>query len=401
MKNLKQITKTACIAFIMLCSFKPMSAHINVSYLGGTYNVCAGEAIGIYVNNCPSGWFVPNGSAYWTSWTGSYSIQSYSTDGVAFTVNSGTVTVVEQVYDPYDATFYPATLTFNCYTTSVSGTTDFCSTSNETYTASSTEGGLLSAYAWSVTTGTNSVPSFLSGSSTTSTINTTTTGTGTGTITVTANGCPSGSASNVGTLSVTSYPNPGTPGGTLTFTREASSCYYYATIPAVTSAEEYKWSINGGSTFFATTAVPNDGTTDQEFQCNYSYNIYVEVDNPCGSTNYQWNSQSPGSCPGGCTYVIKEGNLSNKLGDEAINEYKVYPNPASSEMTVEYTNPSDNSALCLSLYDILGHKLVNWNLPASESRVTENTSALPAGIYFYVINSGDNILTRGKLMIQK
>jgi hypothetical protein len=79
-----------------------------------------------------------------------------------------------------------------------------------------------------------------------------------------------------------------------------------------------------------------------------------------------------------------------------------YPNPF---------NPTTNFGfrlaglefVSLRVYDILGHEVavvVNEVLPPGEYRVQWNASALPSGVYFYTLHSGDFLETK-RLMLLK
>ncbi|HTB07152.1 MAG TPA: T9SS type A sorting domain-containing protein [Bacteroidia bacterium] len=420
MKNFKQILRNASMAFgiFILCNNGHAAVIVSNGY---TYYMCAGSTV-TFECDAPSGDFIAaNGSGYSTAWSwggtacsqipqtiNGYTISSFSAISACSSAN----------YTAYQATVTPnvtnsmsVTVSFlNCssgtsdgsitftivpYYTSISGTTDFCHTSNETYTCTTTVPGVgANGYTWSI-------PSFLSGTSTTNTDATTTTGTGSGTISVTvsSSGCPTGSASMTNSLALNSYPSPGTPGGTLVYQEEGNTCYYNANIPSVTGAEYYQWSPNSSFSTFYCAETTSPTTTGSPFYEDTHYDIYVRVLNSCGTGTYH---EYMGTTPtkDGCIQ-IREDKADDRKSVLEQTVYKVYPNPASSKLTIEYPVSSDNSELTLSVYDMLGQKVVTWNLPASTNIMTEDTSGFPVGLYVYVISSGNEILERGKILIQR
>jgi hypothetical protein len=424
MKNLKQIIRRGALAFALLTLCHGASAQVTVSN-NGNYHICDGSTLEFEVYP-GSGYYVDGsgtGSGWW-QWGSSsntctsppctysgYTISSITTDltnqpnggYVLATVTANTLTPITVTVDVYayssnSHAFY-ITFTITPNTTSVIGATTFCHNTNETYTASTTVSGVgTNSYVWSTTTGT---PSFLSGSSTTNTDATTTTGSGTGTISVTVSGsCPSGSASNVGNLSVTSDAAvPSSPSGALSMRQTGNSCQFDAYISAVTGATGYLWSLSSSmSPLIATTTSPNTNP-DGLFDYSTNYDIYVEATNGCGpsSSPTHWNHTTPGK-PAGCQAVMQQSDGFGKLSDG----YKVYPNPANNKVTIEnIVNDENSGVLNINVYDMVGHKVSNWNLRANEKSVSEDISLLPVGLYLYTISSGNDIVSRGKLMIQR
>ncbi len=73
----------------------------------------------------------------------------------------------------------------------------------------------------------------------------------------------------------------------------------------------------------------------------------------------------------------------------------VYPNPASSEINLNFQNTNG----FIELYDITGRKMMSAGLTKGENKL--NISAFNAGVYFYKINSRDGVnLKTGKLIIE-
>jgi hypothetical protein len=417
MKNLKQKIKNACLALSMLLLCNSIYAQVMVTS-GQNYKQCQGQSL-YYEVTPTSNYYVPDEPSWqWGSSSNTCNTTSCTFNG--YTVNNwmqntacGNNNVIEvevtcnstlpiavtvlQYECGYNTLGTNITFTITPYTTTVTGTADFCHTSNETYTCVTNESVGTNAYTWSTGTGGSGTPSFLSGTSTTNTDATTTIGSGTGNISVTVSGsgsCPTGSASNTGALALTSHSGaPVQPSGGLTMRQTGNSCQFDAHISAVTGATSYIWSL---SPTMSPTILSNGITTYPygDFDYSTTYDVYVEASNSCGtSAANHWNPTTPGK-PAGCQMSpIKPG--------EPIEGYKVYPNPANNQVTIEYPANNSGSDMTLLLYDMVGHKIANWILPSSETKINENTSALPTGMYMYIINSGDNVVMKGKVLIQR
>jgi hypothetical protein len=72
-----------------------------------------------------------------------------------------------------------------------------------------------------------------------------------------------------------------------------------------------------------------------------------------------------------------------------------YPNPASSQVTVEYNLPPGTPGKHLSLYNAYGQVLRDLLLPGRSGKVHIDVSGLPEGVYFYGVMG----VKSGKLMI--
>lgn len=80
----------------------------------------------------------------------------------------------------------------------------------------------------------------------------------------------------------------------------------------------------------------------------------------------------------------------------------VFPNPFSDRTTIKYTVESANN-IKLMIYNSLGQKikeLVNEYKPAGNYEAVLNSNSLSSGIYYYILQSGNNIQS-GKLVMIK
>jgi hypothetical protein len=79
----------------------------------------------------------------------------------------------------------------------------------------------------------------------------------------------------------------------------------------------------------------------------------------------------------------------------------VYPNPVQDFAYIEYRLHNENAKAKLTIHNILGKPMDEFELPASETRVKLQTEEYTSGIYFYTLYLDNNgVLTR-KLIIRK
>ena len=96
----------------------------------------------------------------------------------------------------------------------------------------------------------------------------------------------------------------------------------------------------------------------------------------------------------GCDSIVS--NVQSEKGTKL--NCKVYPNPTSGELTIEYENPLKEIGT-FKLYDFMGKPLLSIDLsPNSRSQKLE-LSNHPSGIYFYKIESNNVIIDSGKLVV--
>lgn len=82
-------------------------------------------------------------------------------------------------------------------------------------------------------------------------------------------------------------------------------------------------------------------------------------------------------------------------------EYRIYPNPVNSLLTVEYPVETDLEELVyLRLYSIHGQELLNLQLTGNGKQEIDLT-AVSEGIYFLTIQQDDNLLYQDKLIVIK
>jgi hypothetical protein len=77
----------------------------------------------------------------------------------------------------------------------------------------------------------------------------------------------------------------------------------------------------------------------------------------------------------------------------------VYPNPATTEITVAFNINSKEKATFV-IYDLLGKKRIITTLYGSLNKAKVNVSALETGIYLYSLIKQDKTTFTGKLIIE-
>lgn len=124
------------------------------------------------------------------------------------------------------------------------------------------------------------------------------------------------------------------------------------------------------------------------------------VDQNCNATFVKaWEGGGDiGPRPGfkNCDITHKELNVGHANG--VTKSVKVFPNPASDLITIEYSDDNTYNTV-FTLTDITGHTIKQVTLNSDRSKV--NAVDVPAGVYFYKIKSATITLDSGKLLIVK
>ena len=81
-----------------------------------------------------------------------------------------------------------------------------------------------------------------------------------------------------------------------------------------------------------------------------------------------------------------------------VNDLKVYPNPATEYILLEYL-PKSNKATW-ELYDALGRKVMEKQLMKADRHRFILNKNLSSGLYFWVVKNGSELVGSGKLMVK-
>lgn len=78
-----------------------------------------------------------------------------------------------------------------------------------------------------------------------------------------------------------------------------------------------------------------------------------------------------------------------------------FPNPANNSITFKLVNAEPKSNCTISLFDIRGEILLNFNLNESEEKKTISLENYSSGVYFYKVEDKEKVLQTNKLIIIK
>jgi hypothetical protein len=83
------------------------------------------------------------------------------------------------------------------------------------------------------------------------------------------------------------------------------------------------------------------------------------------------------------------------------NKFSLFPNPASNSLTIQYSLDNNIQSADIEIFDEFGNKILTWQLPTSQTMLTENIANLTTGFYLYSIIAENKVLHRGKLIIAR
>jgi hypothetical protein len=159
---------------------------------------------------------------------------------------------------------------------------------------------------------------------------------------------------------------------------DAITCYSPGTFVSPVS-----YDIAAGAT--ATPAIVphmNPGTCTGSYQVRLTlYNVNAVSDSASVLINYTVT-----------TGIEENANLNYKLGNAT-------PNPASENMTVDYTFVSEPKTATIELYNVVGLKVSELKIEGTEGKAKMNVSNLSNGVYFYSLVVDGNKVSTKKVVI--
>ncbi|HNX88445.1 MAG TPA: C10 family peptidase [Paludibacteraceae bacterium] len=156
----------------------------------------------------------------------------------------------------------------------------------------------------------------------------------------------------------------GTIAGTATVCQGQNSVTY--TVPLITNATSYVWTLPGGATGTSTT---NSITVNYGASAT-SGNITVMGINPCGNGTAS-------------TIAITVTVCTNVQDNETSHKVNIYPNPVSGELTIEIEENKDN--FDFEIYNSIGQLVYKGNL--IEKTVVQTSSFAP-GVFLIKLENG-------------
>jgi subtilisin-like proprotein convertase family protein len=121
---------------------------------------------------------------------------------------------------------------------------------------------------------------------------------------------------------------------------------------------------------------------------------------------YDKSSGNQGTLLNWCLQIVYENTvgiseISNKIPGGFV-LFQNYPNPFNPNTVISFDLPK-TGYVNLKVFDLLGREistLINENLKAGNYQYTFKASALPSGIYFYTLNSGDFNKTQKMILVK-
>ncbi len=91
----------------------------------------------------------------------------------------------------------------------------------------------------------------------------------------------------------------------------------------------------------------------------------------------------------------------NIYSSRNITVQDVYPNPVTDFANIDYRILNDNIHAKITLHNILGNVLGEYELPTLESMVKVRTESLSSGIYFYTLYVDNEAVMTRKIVVKK
>jgi hypothetical protein len=98
-------------------------------------------------------------------------------------------------------------------------------------------------------------------------------------------------------------------------------------------------------------------------------------------------------------FVISPTSVDDILAKSVISD--VYPNPASQNVTFDYDLPVEVKSAGVTLFNLLGQKVVSQSINDFAGKLQINVSDLPEGVYFYSLTLNQQIAVTKKLIIRR
>jgi len=100
--------------------------------------------------------------------------------------------------------------------------------------------------------------------------------------------------------------------------------------------------------------------------------------------------------PVGCSCVLNVG-VKEILHERQKERVQIYPNPTKEIVTLKFNNTTHNS-LEISIYDILGKRVKQFQFLNAKLEYKVNLKGLRTGLYFYKIQDENGIIYSGKII---
>lgn len=128
--------------------------------------------------------------------------------------------------------------------------------------------------------------------------------------------------------------------------------------------------------------VQNAGTAGDDTVNYCFYNVNDTLDATCYTVVYHFR-------PLGINEVLPANS----------SMLSVYPNPVDFEATFQYSLPKDINSATVTVMNMLGNKVGEYELDISKNRAVISTADLSNGIYFYSLEVDGRVISTKKMMV--
>jgi len=161
----------------------------------------------------------------------------------------------------------------------------------------------------------------------------------------------------------------------------------YTTQPA-SGAWAYEWELTPPE---AGTLMPDSLLANIHWNPLYegTANLKVRSDNDCGTST--WSDSLIIQ-----TYIClgtEENNITNHF-------FSIYPNPASSTLTVSYIKPVHKTPTTIEIFDIYGTIVFTQNMQTQKQKTVLDISSLVAGLYFVRVIEDEILIGVKKMVVE-
>jgi len=80
--------------------------------------------------------------------------------------------------------------------------------------------------------------------------------------------------------------------------------------------------------------------------------------------------------------------------------FSAYPNPASSNLTINYSIEGDNDNARVDVYDVLGQVINSFEITDRKGQLTLNVENMNSGIYFYAIKVNEKTIRTERVIVK-
>ena len=141
---------------------------------------------------------------------------------------------------------------------------------------------------------------------------------------------------------------------------------------------------------------------DDTVRSNFSAHYYPSGSVGCGTYRYVlYDNNNPTDsayvdirfCTDGTPTSINDFSENNV-------EFKTYPNPASDNLTINYSIDGNPADARVDVFDVLGQRINTYKLSNNEGRLGIDVSALNSGVYFYTIKVNGQAVKTERVMVR-